>query len=174
MITPSQFLVVMPNAGTRVGLYAGPLNDAMQEFDITAPRRIAAFVAQIAHESGELRYVRELSNGHQYEGRRDLGNTEPGDGARFLGRGLLQATGRAMYGELERALNLPLISNPELLEEPVPAARSAAYIWSHLKGCNVLADRDEFGGITHRINGGYLGLDSRLGYWLKARRIFGI
>jgi putative chitinase len=174
MISAAQLLAIMPSAGAHASLYAAPLGTAADEQDINTPRRLAAFLAQVAQESGELRYVRELSSGQQYEGRKDLGNTEPGDGRRFLGRGLLQATGRAMYAELERALNLPLLANPGLLEQPVPAARSAAYIFAHSKQCNPLADRDEFGSICHRINGGYLGLDARITYWLRARRVLGV
>ncbi len=87
------------------------------------------FIAQIAHESGELTYVQEIASGKAYEGRKDLGNTQPGDGIRYKGRGLIQLTGRANYEKYGQLMGLDLINNPELLEEPEFAALSAAYFW---------------------------------------------
>jgi putative chitinase len=173
MITISQLLVIMPAAGTRAAAYIQPLLDTMAQFEIDAPRRVAAFLAQIAHETAELRYTCELSSGAEYEARADLGNTQPGDGERFKGRGLLQATGRAEYALLASIIHVDLVNHPELLEEPQYAAQSAGCIW-HQKELNAHADRDEFGAITHRINGGYNGLDSRLAYWLRARKQVGL
>jgi len=174
MITPEQMQTVMPFAETRIPIYLQPLIDSMEEFNIATARRRSCFLAQVAHESGELRYMAELSSGVQYEMRSDLGNTESGDGPKYKGRGLLQATGRAMYVQLARALGIDVINQPELLEQPIPACRSAAWIWSTVKGCNDLADKDLFGSITHRINGGYLGLDSRISYWIRARKVEGL
>src|SRR5258707_58804 len=120
----------MPNAGHRATDFLTPLRDAMREFSIDAsPEREAAFLAQIAHESGELRYVHEIASGEAYEGRHDLGNTEAGDGVRFKGRGLIQVTGRANYAACGLALDLPLLFHPELLESPDNACRSAAWFW---------------------------------------------
>lgn len=178
MISTNQLIAIMPGAGTRVGAFWGPLNDAMAEFSITSPARQAAFLAQCAHESGELQFTRELASGAAYEPpsplAQELGNTQPGDGPRFKGRGLLQATGRAIYARLGAALGLDLIAHPELLELPAGACRSAGWIWSIDKNLNGLADADQFGAITKRINGGYNGLDSRLKHWLAARRALGI
>lgn len=164
----ADLLVIMPYAGTRVTAFYPALMSATSEYGITTPRRIAAFLAQIAHESGELRYVHELADGKAYEGRADLGNTEAGDGPRYKGRGLIQITGRANYQKLSEEWGSPLIAHPELLEEPESASRSAAWFWS-THGLNALADADRFGGITKVINGGYNGIDQRLAYWLKAR-----
>src|SRR5688500_5004575 len=99
----------MPLAGGRAQLYAPHINEAMREFGISTPLRQAAFVAQVCHESGSLRYAREIADGSAYEGRADLGNIKPGDGPRFRGRGLLQITGRANYVRCGAALNMDLL-----------------------------------------------------------------
>lgn len=142
--------------------------------DFVGTKRAAAFIAQIGHESGQLCYVREIwgSTAAQrgYEGREDLGNTVPGDGRKYCGRGLIQITGRANYAKCGEALGLDLINRPELLELPQHAAMSAAWFWK-LKGLNDLADRDEFNTITRRINGGLNGLAERLEIWKKARAV---
>jgi putative chitinase len=177
MISTTQLLAIMPLAGTRVPLFVQPLNEAMDEFGITTAHRQCAFLAQLAHESGELRYVRELADGTAYEPpsakAADLGNAEPGDGPRFRGRGLLQVTGRANYGRCGAALGLDLIGQPELLEAPVGACRSAGWFWQ-THGLSDLADVDRFGTITRTINGGFTHLDERLAYWLRARKAVGL
>lgn len=162
----------MPYAGPRAALYLDPLNTAMAEFEIDTPEREAAFLANVAHESGSLKYVEELASGQDYEGRAVLGNTEPGDGVRFKGRGLMQITGRANYLRCSQALfgDDRLIDNPELLEEPTNAARSAAWFW-RAAGCNTLADQGQFGAIVRRINGGLNGLPERLALWKTAQDV---
>lgn len=152
----------------RLDLFVEPLNATFAEFDIDTPARQAAFLAQVAHESGGFNYVRELSSGEAYEGRKDLGNTEPGDGRRFRGRGLIQVTGRANYALCGATLGLDLLAHPELLEEPVHAARSAGWFWN-TRGLNALADRGDFERITRRINGGTNGQADRLAYFDKAK-----
>ena len=141
MVTLTQLQKIMPFAGRRAMLYYRPLTDAMEEFGINTPAREAAFLAQIAHESGSLRYTREIASGAAYEGRGDLGNTEPGDGIRFKGRGLIQITGRSNYKRVSKALygDLRLLKQPELLEEVIAACRSAAWFWAD-KELNTLAD----------------------------------
>lgn len=149
--------------------FAEPLTKAMLKYEITTPRRQAAFLAQLAHESGSLRYTEEIATGEAYEGRRDLGNTEPGDGKRFKGRGLIQITGRANYKEVSQALGYDFITNPEDLEKPGAASFSAAWFWfsRHL---NRLADIDSFEKITRRINGGLNGLADRLEHYERAKK----
>lgn len=144
----------------RLEKFLEPLNQAMQEFEINTPQRIRMFLAQIGHESGELRYVREIASGEAYEGRIDLGNSQPGDGVRYKGRGLIQLTGRNNYMLCGQALGLPLLQNPELLETPENAARCAGWFW-YKNNLNSLADLGQFDKITKRINGGYNGKKDR-------------
>jgi len=165
VITLDDLQAICPHTTTgRLAVFVEPLNDAMREFEIDAnPSRETHFLAQICHESGAFRYVRELASGEAYEGRSDLGNKEPGDGVRFKGRGLIQITGRANYLACGDALGLDLIANPELLEQPVNASRSAGWFWfSH--NLNELADRGDIKAITKRINGGLNGYQDRLSY----------
>jgi len=173
-ISQQQLLQILPNARTQAGVFVSALNTAMQHYQILGTKRAAAFLAQIGHESGQLRYVREIwgptAAQRGYEGREDLGNTVPGDGRKYCGRGLIQITGRANYAKCGEALGLDLISHPELLELPQHAAMSAAWFWKQ-KGLNDLADREEFNTITRRINGGLNGLAERLALWETAREV---
>lgn len=171
-LSAEQLQKIMPFATGKIALFLGPLNAAMDEFGINTSTRQSAFLAQVAHESGELRYVLELADGTAYEGRKDLGNIQPGDGVRFKGRGLLQITGRAMYAQAAAGLSLDVLVYPSLLETPDGASRSAAWFWK-LRGLNTLADLNHFGSITKTINGGYNGLDERIIYWLRAREYIG-
>ncbi len=172
-MTPQELAKAIPYAGARADAFAAPLTAAMAEFGIDTPQRKAAFLAQIAHESGSLKYVREIADGMAYEGRLSLGNVQSGDGPKYKGRGLLQITGRANYLSCGIALGLNLVDHPELLEDPVHASRSAAWFWK-TKDLNKLADRNMFATITKIINGGYNGLDDRLQRWLEARQGLGI
>lgn len=160
--------------------YAPRLTRACAEFGIDTPKRVAAFIAQIAHESGGLRYVREIASGAAYDtGRlaKRLGNTleADGDGQRFKGRGLIQITGRANYEACSRALfpadPLLLLSRPEFLEQPTQACRSAAWYWWS-RQLNRYADSGDFVGLTRRINGGLNGLEDRVRYWRRALSAF--
>lgn len=172
-ITQQQLLQILPNAGHRVGIFLPALNTAMNRHGIVGTPRVAAFIAQVGHESGQLRHVREIwgptAQQAGYEGRADLGNTMPGDGSKYRGRGLIQITGRANCAACGEALGLDLISNPELLELPQHAAMSAAWFWS-TKGLNALADQGEFVKITRRINGGINGLEDRLALYKAAQK----
>lgn len=170
-MTLEQLIRIMPHANSgRASFFLPHLNAAMAEFEIDSPTRQAAFLAQIAHESGNLRYVRELASGEAYEGRSDLGNTEPGDGVRFKGRGLIQITGRANYAACGEALGLDLETQPELLETHENACRSAGFFWQehHL---NEVADRGDFARTTKIINGGYNGMAEREAYWERAKAV---
>jgi putative chitinase len=157
--------------------WAEPLTAAMEEFSITTPARQAAFLAQIAHETGCFRWIREIWGNTaaqmRYEGRVDLGNTEPGDGKRFMGRGLIQVTGRANYMRAAARLGIDCVEHPELLEEPINAARSAGDFWES-RGLNELADTGKFETITKRINGGTNGLIDRYIHFEKAKKALGI
>lgn len=173
MITIAQLRAIMPHSAGRAEVYLANINLTLTLFGITTPQRQAAFLAQIAHESGQLRYVRELASGDAYEYRVELGNVLPGDGQRYKGRGLIQITGRTNYKACGEALGTDFESHPDLLETPLMATKSAGWFW-HSRQLNELADLDKFGAITKRINGGYNGLDDRISYWLRARREFGL
>lgn len=172
-VTPEQLQRAIPYSGARAHSFAAPLTAAMLEFGIDTPLRQAAFLAQVAHESGSLRYTLEIASGDAYEGRGDLGNLQPGDGRRFKGRGLLQITGRANYARCGTGLGLDLLRSPELLESPAGACRSAGWYWK-VRNLNQYADRDAFGSLTKAINGGYNGLDERCAAWCAARKALGI
>lgn len=172
-MTPSDILAILPNAGRRADLLAAPITAAMDEFEINTPARQAAFIAQVGHESGQFRYMAELASGQAYEGRKDLGNTQPGDGFLYKGRGLIQITGRANYSSCSSDLlgdESVLIDNPERLCEPELAARSAAWFWK-MHGLNELADAGNFERITRRINGGLNGQAERLAFYERAKEI---
>jgi putative chitinase len=173
-ISQQQLLQILPNARPVAGVFVPVLNTAMQRYQIVGRKRVAAFIAQLGHESGQLRYVREIWGPTpaqaKYEGRADLGNTQPGDGSKYRGRGLIQITGRANYAACGEALGLNLITQPELLELPQYAAMSAAWFWKQ-NGLNDLADRDQFNTITRRINGGLNGLQDRLEIWSRAQAV---
>jgi putative chitinase len=176
-LTAQQLLGCMPDAGDRVGAFLLPLNEAMAQFDITTLGRQASFLAQVAHESGSLRYTREIWGPTpaqlRYEGDVErLGNTHQGDGKRFLGRGLIQITGRANTFACLRALGRSE-DDVGYLEQPMGAARSAAWFFkSH--GCNQAADVGNFWAVSKVINGGTNGLDDRIKHYIRIRKVLGI
>lgn len=161
----------------RAKRWADPLSAAMELYDIGTPVRQAAFLAQVGHESGRLVYVKELwgptDAQKRYEGRKDLGNTQAGDGFKYRGRGLIQITGRANYSTAADALNEPLIDFPEILEQPDIAALSAAWFWNS-RGLNAMADAGDFEKITRRINGGLNGFADRKILWASTKTALGV
>lgn len=173
-ITVQQLLQILPNAGAKAGVFVPVLNTALQRYQIVGRLRVAAFIAQIGHESGQLRYVREIwgptPTQTKYEGRTDLGNTAPGDGFKFRGRGLIQVTGRANYNDCGEALGVDLNNQPELLEQPQYACLSAAWFWAS-RGLNTLADASDFDKITRRINGGQNGAADRKALYAQALKV---
>lgn len=182
--------ICLLSPASRLEVFVDPLNETMKEFEIDkTPTREAMFLAQIAHESGGFRYVRELASGEAYEGRADLGNDQDGDGVRYKGRGLIQITGKANYRACGDALGLDFVSSPELLEDPANATRSAGWFWAVGAGLrlshralahgikpganlNDLADAGDFDGITLAINGGLNGLAERQAYLKRADGAF--
>ncbi len=153
--------------------HADALYPSMEKFDVNTPQRVAACLAQFAHETGGWRWLKELGGPayfKKYDGRKDLGNTQPGDGARFPGRGYIHLTGRSNYALEATASGLPLLEKPELLEEkPHAAMASCRFWWKH--GLNELADRNQFTAITKVINGGTNGLEDRKDKWKMAKAI---
>lgn len=150
--------------------YASALNPAMAAGEVTTIPRVTAFLAQILHESGSFQFLRELASGAAYEGRKDLGNTQPGDGVRYKGRGFIQLTGRANFRSAGSDLGLDLENNPDLAEQPEVAARLAVWFWNKKK-LNDKADRGDFLGITRAINGGTRGIEERTRLYESAKRV---
>lgn len=185
----------------RASTYAPHLARAMARWGIDTPVRQAGFIAQVAHESGNFSRLEEGLNysaqrltqvwprrfptleaakpfaanpealaNNVYSGR--MGNTQPGDGFRFRGRGLKQLTGRDNYTRYARASGFDVVANPDMLLTPEVAADSAGWFWS-ANGCNDLADRRDWKGLTQKINGGTLGLAERLTLTQRALKALG-
>lgn len=161
-----------------------PLRATCNAYDISTPQRASAFLAQIGHESGGLRYTTEIwgptAAQLRYEGRADLGNVQPGDGLRYRGHGLIQVTGRMNHAQVRDRLRSRLgphvpdfESSPELLAHEPWAALCAGDYWSSRR-LNRLADVDDFQGITRKINGGLNGYADRMQRWHAVRREFGL
>lgn len=133
-ITNDQLKIAYPNSTqANRDKYLPFLNQYMEEYEINNEDRLAAFLAQIGHESAELRYVEEIASGSAYEGRKDLGNIQPGDGRKFKGRGLIQITGRSNYEQISKAFGVDFIATPELLATPEYAVKSACWWWKNRK-----------------------------------------
>lgn len=175
MLTEQQFCEMFPKAGERLTAHLPYLGEALELGEINTPLRQAAFLAHVAHESGECRYTAELGDDHYLsylEGRADLGNIYAGDGIRYKGRGLIQVTGRTNYWSVSNALGVDFIKSPELLETPQYAAETAAWFWRFGKPLlNPCADRRWFRVTTRLVNGGLNGLDDRLRFYQRNLRI---
>lgn len=177
-VTPELLTAAVGCSPDRARLFAPLLEQACATYQINTPARFAAFIAQIGHESGSLRWLKEIWGPTpvqlRYEGRADLGNTQPGDGSKFRGRGLIQTTGRSNYARLRdrlqaRGVDCPdFEERPEALEEPAWAVLSAADYWD-MRGLNTVADVASFETITKRINGGFNGLEHRKKLWEQAK-----
>jgi len=186
------------------GKWLEPLLETFEKYDISTFKRQACFLGQVMHESGSFKFTKENLNysakalmatwpsrfpdleiasqferqpekiaNKVYSGR--MGNTEDGDGAKYIGRGLIQVTGKENYTHCGEALGLDLVANPQLLEEPRYAALSAGWFWNK-KGLNALADegtKDSFEVMTKRINGGLLGLDDRKSKMIEVLKALG-
>jgi putative chitinase len=178
-----------------------PLQATFDKYDINTPRRQSAFLGQCAHESGNFKTLQENLNysaeglmktwpsrfptkdvadqyarnpakiaGKVYNGR--LGNTSEEEASKYLGRGLIQLTGKENYERCGGAIGVDLLSDPNLLLDPRYATMSAGWFWNK-KELNELADAQEHGQITKRINGGLLGLDDRIAKTTKALAALG-
>jgi predicted chitinase len=143
---------------------------------IISPLRVAHFLAQAAHETGGFGFMVEIGAEayfRRYDGRKDLGNTEPGDGARFKGRGIFQLTGRANYRSFGRRLGLDLEASPSAAAHPPIAVALAGLYWAD-RGLNAHADADDAEAVTRRINGGLNGLPDRLARLARAKSVLGL
>lgn len=177
MLDGTQLQKIMPRLpAAKLARLLPHLNSAMAEYGINSAARASAFLAQLAHESGEFRWMEEIWGPTTAQRRYDpasslakrLGNSQPGDGYRFKGRGPIQLTGRANYQRFGQLLGIDLVSKPEQAAEPEVAFRIAALYWAN-RGLNELADRQDFREITRRINGGFNGLPDRIKYFDRAR-----
>ncbi len=205
-LTQQQLVLILPNARQVAGVFVSALNQAMARFGIDSPVRVAAFLAQVGHESQQLTALSEnLNYGAQglantwpsrfrgadgrpnalalqiqrrpeaiansvYANRNGNGAEATGDGWRYRGRGLIQLTGRANYRAAGAGIGADLEQVPQLLEQPVYAALSAAWYWKEY-GLNELADAGKFEAITRRINGGLNGQAERVALWEAAKRV---
>lgn len=147
---------------------AEAMPQVIQIADLNTPLRQAHFLAQLAHESGGFRTTTEYASGKAYEGRRDLGNTQPGDGVRYKGRGLIQVTGRFNYRSMGKALGQNFEADPTEAADFPWAALTAAVYWKS-RNINRPADRDDVRAVTKLINGGYNGLEDRVKYLARAK-----
>lgn len=158
-IRTAQLGQIMPHASkSNIRKYVEPLNKTMQNYEINTPLRQAHFIAQLAHESGSFRYSEEIASGNAYEGRRDIGNTQPGDGQKFKGRGLIQLTGRANYQDYGRSIGRNLLENPELVATDSELCVDVAGWYWMKREINLYADANDIKMVTRRINGGLNGL----------------
>lgn len=174
LLTVKELLAAMPGLqGARAAAMLPYLIAALEEFEINTPLRIAAFLAQVGHESGSLRWMEELASGEAYEGREDLGNIQPGDGRRYKGRGPIQLTGRANYRQAGKALGLDLEGHPEQASLPEVGFRIAGHFWQ-TRGLNKLADAGNLHMLTRRINGGLRGFDDRQKRYQLALVVLGV
>jgi putative chitinase len=177
ILTVAELLGVMPLARKKAPVFITPLNLAMDEWEINNRLRQAAFMAQIAHETASLVFLRELASGAAYDTGRlaeRLGNTPEadGDGQKYKGRGPIQITGHDNYLKCSMALygDNRLLSTPELLEQPLDGCRAAGWFWS-THGLNELADVSNFLRITKVINGGTNGLEERERFYAEALKV---
>jgi len=146
---------------TRITAAVGEvLAPTLAAYAITTRLRIAHFLGQTCHEAAGFRTTEEFASGDAYEGRRDLGNTKPGDGRRYKGRGLIQLTGRANYRDTGKALNIDLENFPERALQPALSLSIACEYWKSRR-INAAADNDDLITVTRLINGGLNGLDDR-------------
>jgi putative chitinase len=185
MLSAEQLQSIMPRiTAARKAECLSCVQAAMAEFGIERPARAAAFLAQLAHESGQFRFMEEIWGPTDAQKRYEppsaladkLGNTQPGDGRRFKGRGPIQITGRANYSRFGGLLGVDLVAEPARAAEAALAFRIAGLFWSK-KGLNELADlvTDEaFTEITRRINGGFNGLADRRAFYETARTVLGV
>lgn len=177
---------LFPTAVTPAPEYTGALNlsklngvipanviaqipDTAIKFNITTNLRLAHFLSQCAHESGNFKWITEFASGAAYEGRKDLGNTQTGDGVRFKGRGYIQLTGRANYGKFSTFCGEDCVAKPELVATKFPMM-SAAYFFNANKLwsiCDKGSTAEDVKAVTKRVNGGYNGLDDRQKYFTK-------
>lgn len=176
-ITEDQIRSMSRTAADRIVKGIVDNQQAIEAGGIDTPLRLCHFMAQLAHESAHFSVTREFASGAAYEGRASLGNTEPGDGKRFRGRGLIQTTGRANYKEATRDIQKMDPTAPNFVNDPTkleefPWALLAGISYWRRRNLNAAADRDNVARVTKLINGGDNGLEERKRYLRKAKAIW--
>lgn len=152
----------------------GPvLGETLAAHAITPGLETAHLLAQLAHESDRFATTEEYASGRAYEGRRDLGNTEPGDGPRFKGRGLIQLTGRDNYRRFGARIGIDLEADPARAAEPRLSLRLACLYWRD-RDLGLPARRDDLLAVTRGINGGTNGLTDRARCLSRAKSALGL
>lgn len=173
-ITPEQLKAISPHiTDKKVEVFLPYINKYADAYEVNTPLRMAAFLAQVLHESGCFTYVREIASGAAYEGRVDLGNVEKGDGKLYKGRALIQITGRTNYKALSKYLfqdENTLLKNPDMIATPEYAVIASYWFWSVYAKLNDLADKSMFKTITKRINGGFNHLKERTELYEAAKK----
>lgn len=186
VITEKQLKEIFKNVSAeKCKLYTEAFNQVLPQYGISSPQRIAAFLGQIAVESGELRYDKELPSkynkkdpkdpkeptGTLYENRKSLGNVIAGDGPKYIGRGILQLTGRSNYAVMSKKIGVDILNNPELASSPSIATRIACQFFKD-RGLLELSDKWNLQEVTRRVNGpGMLHLDLRVKYSENALKV---
>ena len=170
-ISKDQFLKIFKRCPPdKIDVYLTEINKAFVEGSINSKERIGMFCSQVAHESGELRWWKEHSDGKAYEGRKNLGNIHPGDGPKYIGRSPIQLTGFNNYKAAGDFLKVDLINHPELAETPEVGFRICVWFWT-INNLNIFADKKDVKGATKTINGGTNGIDQRLAYYQLAMSV---
>lgn len=177
-ITVTQLKEICPNLSqAKAEKYVPFLNQSILAADLATPERLSFFLAQLAHESLQFFYTKEVASGKDYEPSKNaslakkLGNTSEGDGIRYKGRGFIMVTGKANYKACGEFIGLDLINHPELLEQPVNAFKSAVWFWN-TNNLNKFCDKGDFKGLTRAINGAYNGLEDRIKYHRRALEVY--
>lgn len=147
-----------------------PLNEHLPKYGLNNKTRVKHFLAQAAHETAGFKTLEEYATGAAYEGRKDLGNTQKGDGKRYKGRGIFQLTGRANYKTFGKKIGKDLENNPMLAGDAETSVLIALEYWNNRK-LTPLADKEDITNITKKINGGLNGFDDRKKYLAKAEKI---
>ena len=173
MLDAAQLLKIVPRVKGEAEKIVTAINSAMEGAEINTPLRACHFIAQIAHETDGFKHFKEIGNNdyfRRYDNKVNLGNSLPGDGARYKGRGFIQITGKVNYAKASKELGLDLVNNPELAETLEIGARIAAWYWSS-RNLNVYADKDDITSVTKRINNNILGLEEIVVYYNKAKSV---
>ncbi|QSQ25637.1 peptidoglycan-binding protein [Pyxidicoccus parkwayensis] len=159
-VTDQQLQDIMPDSTQALrDQYLDSLNTAMEEFNISTPERQAAFLSQVAAETGDLHYMSEITP-----------NPAHGD---YYGRGMLQLTHETNYRQAGTALGADLTTNPnQVATDADLAARTAGWYFDN-RGLNRQADLGHIGAVTLGVNGGYNGIDRRLEAYDEALRVLG-